>query len=147
MSGETCGRRCRAMSLVLAVASGALFGAGLLVSGMTLPERVRGFLDATAWDPSLGFVMGGAVLAYALLSRVIVRRRSEPWFDGVFYLPTRQDIDQPLLTGAAVFGIGWGLAGSCPGPGLVAAASGNVGALVFVAAMFSGMWLCQGASR
>lgn len=146
MTGETCGRRCHAMSVVLAVASGALFGAGLLVSGMTLPDRVRGFLDATAWDPSLGFVIGGAVVAYTLLSRVIVRRRPEPWFDAMFHLPTRQDIDLPLVTGAAIFGIGWGLAGTCPGPGLVAAASGNLGAIAFVASMLVGMWVFRRSS-
>jgi uncharacterized membrane protein YedE/YeeE len=135
------------MSIVLALASGALFGAGLIVSGMTLPDKVRGFLDATAWDPSLAFVMGGAVVVYALLSRLVVKRRRDPWFDTIFHLPTRQDIDLPLVAGSALFGIGWGLAGACPGPGLVAAASGNAGAIAFVLAMFAGMWIFGRTSR
>ncbi|MFN0253131.1 MAG: DUF6691 family protein [Kofleriaceae bacterium] len=135
------------MSLVLAGASGALFGAGLLVSGMTLPDKVRGFLDATAWDPSLAFVMGGALLAYAVLARLIAKRRSDPWFDIRFHLPTRRDIDLPLVGGAALFGVGWGLAGACPGPGLVAAATGNASALAFVGAMLVGMWIFGRTSR
>lgn len=143
----TCGTRCRVMSIVLALASGALFGAGLIVSGMTLPDKVRGFLDATAWDPSLAFVMGGALVTYSILQRVIVRRRRDPWFDVMFHLPSRQDIDLPLVSGAALFGVGWGLAGACPGPGLVAAASGQVGALAFVGAMLAGMWLYTRTSR
>lgn len=129
------------MSIVLALASGALFGAGLVVSGMTLPDKVRGFLDATSWDPSLAFVMGGAVAVYAIASRLITGRRTDPWFDVVFHLPTRRDIDLPLVTGAAIFGLGWGIAGACPGPGLVAAASGSGTAILFVVAMLAGMWL------
>jgi uncharacterized membrane protein YedE/YeeE len=143
----TCGTRCRVMSLVLAVASGALFGSGLLVSGMTLPDKVRGFLDATAWDPSLAFVMGGALIVYAVLFRVIAKRRRDPWFDIKFHLPTRQDIDLPLVLGSALFGVGWGLAGACPGPGLVAAATGNPSALAFVGAMLLGMWIFGRTSR
>jgi uncharacterized membrane protein YedE/YeeE len=128
------------MSLVLAGLAGALFGAGLLVSGMTQPARVVGFLRVAAgWDPSLAFVMAGAVTVYAILFRWIRRRRPDPWFDGSFHLPTRGDIDRPLMVGAAVFGIGWGLGGLCPGPGIVAAASGSVPGLVFVAAMLVGM--------
>jgi len=146
-AAASCGARCRAMSIVLAVASGALFGAGLLVSGMTLPAKVKGFLDATAWDPSLAFVMGGALLTYAVLARVIGKRRADPWFDIRFHLPTRSDIDLPLVSGAALFGIGWAVAGACPGPGLVAAAAGNVGALAFVGAMFAGMWIYARTSR
>ncbi len=134
-----CGARCRIMALVLALAGGALFGAGLLVSGMTQPAKVIGFLDVTrGWDPSLAFVMGGAVVVYGLAFRLI-RRRREPWFDGSFHLPTRRDLDLPLLAGSALFGIGWGLGGLCPGPGLVAAAAGNPAGLAFVAAMLVGM--------
>lgn len=133
----TAGRR--STSLVLALAAGALFGAGLLVSGMTLPARVIGFLDVGgAWDPTLIFVMGGAVAFYGILHRAIVRR-GRPWLDTRFHLPTRRDIDAPLVVGAALFGVGWGLGGFCPGPGLVAAASGATTALVFVAAMVVGM--------
>ena len=135
----TCGGRCRGMSIALAVAAGALFGAGLLVSGMTQPAKVIGFLDITrGWDPSLAFVMGGAVAVYTLAYRRI-RGRTAPWFDGLFHLPTRRDIDAPLVAGAALFGIGWGLGGLCPGPGLVAAAAGSTTGLVFVGAMLAGM--------
>ena len=128
------------MPIALAIFSGALFGAGLLISGMTQPARVIGFLDVTRdWDPTLAFVMGGAVVVYALAYRSINRRRATPWFDGKFHAPTRRDIDAPLVVGAALFGAGWGLAGLCPGPGLVSAvASGS--ALAFVIAMLIGMF-------
>ena len=136
------GRRRRAMSLVLAGAAGALFGAGLLVSGMTQPARVIGFLDASpGWDPSLGFVMAGAVLVYAVLFRWIRRQRANPWFDSAFRVDLRRDIDRSLVVGAAVFGIGWGLGGLCPGPSIVVAASGDLAGLAFVAAMLLGMQL------
>ncbi len=135
------------MSIVLAAASGALFGVGLLISGMTQPAKVVGFLDLTgAWDPSLAFVMGGAVAVYAVLFR-LTRRRRDPWFDVRFHLPTRNDIDIPLIAGAALFGIGWGLGGLCPGPGLVAAASGSLPALAFVASMIVGMLVQRRAGR
>jgi len=135
----TCGRRCAMMSIVLAAASGALFGVGLLISGMTQPAKVVGFLDVTgAWDPSLAFVIGGAITVYSVLFR-LTGRRSDPWLDLKFHLPTRNDVDLSLIAGAAVFGIGWGLGGLCPGPGLVAAASGSLPALAFVAAMIVGM--------
>jgi len=137
-----CGRRCRVMALVLAGVAGALFGAGLVVSGMTQPARVIGFLALSRrWDPSLGFVMLGAVTVYAVLVRWIPRRRADPWFDAAFHLPTRREIDRRLVVGAALFGVGWGLGGLCPGPGIVAAASGSVPALAFVAAMLVGMQL------
>jgi uncharacterized protein len=135
------------MALVLALATGALFGAGLLISGMTQPDKVRGFLDVTAWDPSLAFVMGGALVTYAVISRIIVARRGDPWFDIKFHLPTRRDLDLPLVLGSALFGVGWGLAGACPGPGIVAAASGNLGALLFVGSMLVGMWIFRRTER
>ncbi len=128
------------MSIVVAATAGALFGVGLWVSGMTRPAKVIGFLDPSrGWDPSLGFVMGGAVAVYALANRVVRRRRREPWFGTAFHLPTRRDLDVRLLAGAAIFGVGWGLGGLCPGPGLVAAASGSGTAVAFVAAMVAGM--------
>jgi uncharacterized membrane protein YedE/YeeE len=142
-----CGARCRVVALALAVASGALFGAGLLVAGMTDPDKVRGFLDLTAWDPSLAFVMGGALATYAALSRLILGRRRDPWFDVRFHVPSRRDLDLPLVTGAAIFGVGWGLAGACPGPGLVAAASGEGGAILFAVAMVAGMWIHERTVR
>jgi hypothetical protein len=141
-------RRSSGLALVLAAASGALFGVGLLISGMTQPAKVIGFLDVTrAWDPSLAFVMGGAVMVYALLFRLTRSRRSGPWFDVKFHLPTRSDIDISLVAGAAIFGIGWGLGGLCPGPGLVAAAGGSTAALAFVGAMLAGMLLQNRLAR
>jgi len=147
VTAATCGRRCAVMSIVLAAASGALFGVGLLISGMTQPAKVIGFLDVTgAWDPSLALVIGGAVAVYAVLLR-LTKRRSDPWFDVKFHLPTRNDVDFPLIAGAALFGIGWGLGGLCPGPGLVAAASGSLPALAFVASMIVGMLVQHRAGR
>jgi uncharacterized membrane protein YedE/YeeE len=132
-------RRAWISSLVVAAITGALFGAGLLISGMTQPARVIGFLDVTrGWDPSLAFVMAGAVGVYALAWRG-VRSRRGPWFDGSFHLPARSRIDRPLIVGAALFGVGWGLAGVCPGPGIVSAAAGSSSAVVFVLAMLAGM--------
>ncbi|HET7501457.1 MAG TPA: DUF6691 family protein [Kofleriaceae bacterium] len=131
----------RVLGLVLAGLSGALFGAGLMVAGMTQPARVIGFLDPLAgWDPSLGFVMAGAVAVYAV-AYAQIRRRDQPWFDARFHVPTRADIDLPLVAGAAIFGVGWGLGGLCPGPGLVSAAAGNPSAIAFVLAMIAGMVL------
>lgn len=130
----------RRRSLLVAALAGALFGAGLLVSGMTHPARVIGFLDPTgAWDPTLAFVMAGAIAVYAIAYRVIHRRCGEPWFDQRFHVPDRRTLDAKLVAGAALFGVGWGLGGLCPGPGIVAAASGSTSALVFVAAMLVGM--------
>jgi uncharacterized membrane protein YedE/YeeE len=144
----TCGRRCRVISLVLAGVAGTVFGGGLLLSGMTQPAKVVAFLDPTGgWDPSLAFVMAGAATVYALLFRSIRRRRSEPWLDVAFHLPTRRDLDAPLILGAGVFGIGWGLGGFCPGPGIVAAASGSITGIVFVAAMLAGMYAHHRTSR
>jgi uncharacterized membrane protein YedE/YeeE len=130
------------LSLLVAGALGALFGAGLLVSGMTQPAKVIAFLDPiSGWDPSLAFVMGGAVLTYAIAFRVIRSRRADPFFDLAFHLPTRRDLDPPLIAGAALFGVGWGLGGLCPGPAVVSAASGSTVGLTFVAAMLAGMYL------
>lgn len=145
---EACGTRCRVVSLLTVGLAGALFGVGLLISGMTQPARVVGFLDLTgAWDPALGFVMGSAVIAYAILFRVIQRRRKHPVFEPKFHLPTRRDLDLPLVLGAALFGIGWGLGGLCPGPGIVSAAGGSTTALAFVAAMLAGMYAQHRTSR
>jgi hypothetical protein len=114
---------------------------------MTRPSKVTGFLDVGgAWDPSLGLVMAGAV-AVTFIAYRLVRRRTAPLFDTRFHLPTRKDIDLRLVLGAALFGVGWGLAGYCPGPGIVAAASGAAGALVFVAGMTAGMLLEHALAR
>ena len=129
----------RPASLLFAAFVGALFAVGLVLSGMTQPSKVIGFLDPVhGWDPSLLFVMAGAVLVHAILFRTI-RQRVRPWFDAEFHLPTRRDFDAPLVVGAAVFGIGWGLGGLCPGPGIVAAASGSISGVAFVLAMLAGM--------
>ena len=143
MMAAASGARRRGTALVLAGLAGGLFGAGLIVSGMTQPARVIGFLDVTgAWDPSLAFVMASAVLICAVAFPWIQTRRSQPWFDTRFHVPPGGRagvIDRPLIVGAALFGIGWGLGGLCPGPGIVAAASGSLPGLVFAAAMVAGM--------
>ena len=126
---------------VAALASGLVFGWGLSLSGMLDPVRVRGFLDvAGAWDPSLMFVLGGAVAVSALGYRILPHLR-RPAFDTRFDLPTRRRIDAPLIAGSALFGIGWGLAGFCPGPAMAALSTGLLPVAVFVAAMLAGMLL------
>lgn len=120
--------------------SGALFALGLVVSGMTSPQKVVGFLDVFgAWDPSLAFVMIGAIGVHALLYRLIVKRG--PLGGIKLQVPRRREIDLRLVAGAALFGVGWGLGGVCPGPGLVGMMSGTAPFLVFVAAMLGGMTL------
>jgi uncharacterized protein len=126
-------------SAISALAAGLVFGLGLGLSGMTQPPKVIGFLDVFgAWDPSLMFVMIGAISVHFGLSRLI-RRRERPLLDGRFHLPTARDVDRKLVVGSAVFGVGWGLGGFCPGPAIVALGSGARSALVFVAAMALGM--------
>ncbi|MEW5852588.1 MAG: DUF6691 family protein [Myxococcota bacterium] len=128
-------------SHVTAFAGGLLFGVGLLVSGMTEPAKVTGFLDVSgAWDPSLALVMLGAIGVHAVAYRLI-RRRPAPLFESTFHVPTRKDVDGKLLAGAAIFGVGWGLAGYCPGPGLTSLAGGSATSAVFVATMVAGMLL------
>ncbi|MEQ8231071.1 MAG: YeeE/YedE family protein [Gammaproteobacteria bacterium] len=117
---------------------GLLFAVGLGISGMTQPTKVIGFLDvAGSWDPALMFVMGGAVVIGFFGYRFVLRRPA-PFFAPAFDLPTRRDIDARLFGGAALFGAGWGLAGFCPGPALVALASGSSDVVTFVVAMFVG---------
>jgi hypothetical protein len=124
---------------VTALAAGTLFGVGLAISGMTLPSKVMGFLDLTGrWDPTLAFVMAGAIAVHFLLFRLILRRRA-PIFDSHFHVPTRRDVDLRLIGGAALFGVGWGLAGQCPGPALTNLATGAPSAFLFVATMAAGM--------
>lgn len=128
-------------SILAAFVSGVIFAIGLAIGGMTKPAKVAGFLDFTGnWDPSLMFVMGGAVMTHAILYRLI-RKRPTPLFTEAFAIPTRTDIDARLLGGAALFGIGWGLSGFCPGPAITSLASGQTPVLVFVAAMIGGMYL------
>lgn len=142
-----------------ALLSGLLFGVGLVLGGMTQTAKVLGFLDiggiakgvtSTAqsglWDPSLAFVMGGALLV-SVVAFALTPRKSKPWADVKFHLPTRDDIDRPLLVGGALFGIGWGLAGYCPGPALASLLSGSTDVVMFVAAMVAGMWLAKRFNR
>ena len=125
-------------SSLTALASGTIFGAGLAVSQMTNPAKVLSFLDVTgAWDPSLAFVMGAAVAVYAL-AYWLRRERSTPALGG---------IDGPLILGAALFGLGWGLAGFCPGPAIASLVSGSLEVATFVAAMIGGMLIFRITDR
>ena len=129
------------MQSAAAFAAGIIFGLGLSISEMINPARVIGFLDiAGRWDPTLTFVMGGA-LAITLPAFFLITQRGRPLLDGEFFLPTKRDIDRPLILGAAVFGIGWGLGGFCPGPALAALATGSSSVVLFVLAMIAGQWL------
>lgn len=126
-------------STVASLLSGTLFGAGLALGGMTDPARVRGFLDIFgAWDPTLAFVMGGAVIVMATAWR-FVPRMAGPIIAEQFHLPTNSDLTPRLIGGAALFGIGWGIAGLCPGPGIAALVIEPLAAAIFIAAMLGGM--------
>lgn len=122
--------------------AGLTFAIGLGLSGMTQPEKVVAFLDilGSDWDPSLAFVMAGAVSVYFVAHRLVLKRE-KPVAAEKFGLPTRIDIDLPLIAGAALFGTGWGLLGLCPGPALVASVTGNPKVLVFLVSMSLGMFL------
>ena len=134
----------RVSYLLAAFAMGALFTVGLAVAGMTLPERIVGFLDVTgaagSWNPTLAVTLGAAVATYFVVSRLAWRREA-PVLDTRFRVPTRRDITVRLVAGSALFGAGWGLAGYCPGPALAALSTAAPKAFVFVAAMISGMLL------
>src|SRR6185295_10353384 len=117
------------------------FGLGLAVSGMVNPAKVLGFLDvAGAWDPTLAFVMLGALAVTTPAFHFVLKRR-QPWFAPRFALPTRSDLEPRLVLGAALFGIGWGLAGLCPGPALTALVSGHSAVYAFIASMLTGFLL------
>lgn len=127
------------MVLGASLLAGLVFGLGLMVSGMADPAKVLGFLDlAGAWDPSLMLVMAGAV-SVGLVAFALARRRTVSWLGAAMQLPTTRAIDRRLVGGSLLFGVGWGLAGFCPGPALVALGMGQRQALVFVAAMLGGM--------
>ena len=126
---------------------GLLFGLGLIHSGMTDPGKVIGFLDlAGLWDPSLALVMGGAI-AVGFFAFAIAKKRTVNFLGGALHLPKSNQIDKPLVIGAVLFGAGWGLAGFCPGPGLVSLASGNAKGAFFVAFMLVGMQLFEVFNR
>ena len=127
------------MNAFAAFAAGLVFGFGLIGSGMADPGKVKGFLDlAGAWDPSLAFVMAGAI-GVGFFAFRFGGRRAQSFLGGAMQLPAARDIDLPLVAGSVVFGIGWGLAGFCPGPALVALGAGYDQAFVFVLAMLAGM--------
>lgn len=137
------------MNILFALISGLIFGLGLIISGMANPAKVQNFLDLFGiWDPSLAFVMGGAILVTAP-GYWLVRKRSEPFFASNFQIPTRKDFDKKLILGSSIFGIGWGLGGFCPGPAITAIPYGLFGnyaiqeTLIFVAAMLAGMALVK----
>ncbi len=124
----------------IALLAGLVFGLGLIAAGMTQPAKVKGFLDLFgAWDPSLGLVMGGAI-AVGVGAFALARRRSRAWSGDLIELPTSSVIDSRLIGGGVQFGIGWGIAGFCPGPALVALGGGMGQAGLFVLAMLAGMW-------
>ncbi|MBH1963960.1 MAG: hypothetical protein I8H77_06470 [Comamonadaceae bacterium] len=126
---------------------GLLFGLGLLLSGMTDPAKVLGFLDLFGvWDPSLALVMGGAI-GVGFFAFALARKRTETFLGGALHLPKSSQIDKRLVLGGLTFGAGWGLAGFCPGPGIVSMASGEMKAAVFVAAMVVGMVIFEIAER
>lgn len=134
--------------IAFGLAAGALFAAGLVVSGMTQTAKVINFLNFGgiiaperfgAWDASLAFVMGGALMITFAAFAITPTQGRKPWVSDKFDLPTRKDIDFKLVAGAAMFGIGWGLAGYCPGPAMASVISGGVDALVFVAALLVGL--------
>lgn len=131
------------MSNLMALLSGLLLGSGLVISGMTDPHRVVGFLNVTGdWDPTLMAVLGSAVLTTFIGFRLL-RGRTRPWLSEVFEWPARRDIDRPLVIGASLFGIGWGLSGYCPGPALVALNSGDGSVWGLVMTMALGWWVAQ----
>ncbi|MEA9389694.1 DUF6691 family protein [Acerihabitans sp. TG2] len=135
------------MNLFFSLLAGIVFGIGLLVSSMANPAKVIGFLDITrVWDPSLAFVMGGAICVGFFAFRS-VKSRALSVFGGKMNLPTKRHIDKRLVGGAVLFGLGWGLAGICPGPGLVLLGAGVTKGIVFVGAMLAGMLLFEKIER
>jgi len=127
------------MWMIAPLACGLMFGTGLLISGMVQPTKVLGFLDIFgAWDPSLAVVMAAA-LAVAVPGFMLARNRPQPILAGQYFWPGKSDIDAPLVVGAGLFGVGWGLVGLCPGPALESLATLSPGVIVFVVAMAGGM--------
>ena len=128
---------------IIGLLAGLLFGFGLLISGMTDPTKVQGFLDVFgAWDISLALVMGGG-LVVAIIGVQLAKRQQTSWIGTLIELPSKTTINKKLLIGAMLFGIGWGLVGICPGPGIVLLGTGQWQAYVFIPAMIVGMLICQ----
>jgi uncharacterized membrane protein YedE/YeeE len=126
---------------IVAFVCGLVFGAGLIISQMSNPAKVIGFLDVTGkWDPSLALVMAGAIAVFGVLYRLALRQGT-PLLAPQFTLPKKDSLDAPLMVGALIFGVGWGLGGFCPGPAIVSAAFGDARVWVFLAAMIAGMLL------
>ena len=135
------------MQIFMALLVGLLFGIGLIVSGMTNPAKVVGFLDVAGnWDPSLGFVMGGAILV-GVFAFGVARKRKQSLLGAPMRMPTATVIDRRLVLGSLAFGAGWGLGGYCPGPALASLASGGDKALLFTLAMLAGMALFEVLER
>jgi len=132
------------MRLIWCYFIGVVFGVGISVSGMANPAKVLNFFDlAGTWDPSLAFVMGGALIVTFIGYRYVLKR-PVPMMDTAFHLPTRRDLDLPLIGGSAVFGIGWGIAGFCPGGALPALGTGNLNVFMFVGALMVGILAAKG---
>lgn len=135
------------MRSLFAALSGLIFGLGLVISGMANPAKVQNFLDIFGtWDPSLAFVMGGAI-AVTAPGYLLALRRSAPYLSTNFQIPTARDLDPKLLSGAAIFGIGWGLGGYCPGPAITSLSLFHPGTITFVIAMVVGMWAANMTKR
>ena len=135
------------MHVIAAFVAGLVFGLGLILSGMADPAKVLGFLDlAGLWDPSLAFVMAGAI-AIGVFAFALARQRTVSYLGLTMKMPTAREIDRRLIAGSLLFGVGWGIAGFCPGPGLVALGMGHLKALVFTVAMLAGMGLFEFLER
>ena len=137
----------RRSELIAAGVAGLIFGVGLLVAGMVQPQNVLGFLDLFGeWRPALALVMGGAIAVNAV-AVFVMKRMGRPLLGAAFHMPTRRDLDPRLLTGAVLFGLGWGIGGLCPGPAIVALPTGRADILLFVLSMIGGMLLFSAWDR
>ena len=135
------------MNTIWTALAGIVFGIGLIISGMLDPAKVLNFLDVGgAWDPSLAFVMAGAI-AVTASGYWLVGKRARPLFDLTFHWPTARDVDARLLIGAALFGVGWGLVGLCPGPAIASLTLASPPTLAFIAALLGGVWLAARIRR
>jgi len=133
--------------VLVSLLCGLIFGVGLIIAQMTNPAKIIGFLDISGqWDPSLAFVMAGAVAVFSIAYRLALRRRA-PLFDERFIVPEKTRLDKPLVIGSLIFGAGWGLAGFCPGPAIVSSGFGDPRVWVFVVAMLAGMGLLRALRR